>query len=168
MAMPNQYSIAQQAAFEQHAMQADIVAEQDKLRWCDLLLIQFPLWWFSVPAILKGWFDRVFTKGFAYDAGQWFNTAPLFGRKAMLVATTQAPEISYQASGLNGDINTLLQPIHHTLHFVGFSVLAPFMAYGVMDNQQLRQQYLKSYPLRLRGLEQASVNLPVPIIAAKG
>ncbi|WP_367133458.1 MULTISPECIES: NAD(P)H-dependent oxidoreductase [Streptomyces] len=39
----------------------DVAAEQEKLRWSDAVILQFPLWWFSAPAILKGWIDRVFT-----------------------------------------------------------------------------------------------------------
>src|SRR5437763_2170041 len=44
----------------------DIAAEQKKLRWSDAVILQFPMWWFSVPAILKGWIDRVFTYEFAH------------------------------------------------------------------------------------------------------
>jgi NAD(P)H dehydrogenase (quinone) len=38
-----------------------------KIEWCDLMIWQFPLWWFSVPAILKGWFDRVFAMAHKSD-----------------------------------------------------------------------------------------------------
>ena len=44
----------------------DIAREQDKLRWADTVILQFPLWWFSMPAILKGWIERVYAYGFAY------------------------------------------------------------------------------------------------------
>lgn len=50
-------------AFASGLQSPDISAEQDKLRWADALILQFPLWWFSMPAILKGWVDRVY----AYD-----------------------------------------------------------------------------------------------------
>ena len=46
-------------AFENGWQSVDIAGEQDKLRWADTLILQFPLWWFSMPAILKGWIDRV-------------------------------------------------------------------------------------------------------------
>ena len=45
-------------------------AEQDKLRWADALILQFPLWWFTMPAILKGWVERVYAYGFAYGVGE--------------------------------------------------------------------------------------------------
>ncbi|MEK8171985.1 NAD(P)H-dependent oxidoreductase [Streptomyces sp. M19] len=53
-------------AYTDGTLSEDIRAEQDKLRWADTIVLQFPMWWFGVPAILKGWFDRVFVKGFAY------------------------------------------------------------------------------------------------------
>src|SRR5215471_18601210 len=45
---------------------ADVTAEQQKLLASDALILQFPLWWFGMPAILKGWVDRVFAYGLAY------------------------------------------------------------------------------------------------------
>ncbi len=44
----------------------DVRAEQEKLGRADALVLVFPLWWSDCPAKLKGWFDRVFTYGFAY------------------------------------------------------------------------------------------------------
>lgn len=44
----------------------DIRVEQDKLKWSDLVVLQFPIWWGSYPAVLKGWIERVLTNGFAY------------------------------------------------------------------------------------------------------
>ena len=68
----------------------DITEEQRRLVWCDLVILQFPLWWFSVPAVLKGWIDRVLAVGFAYGGGRWFEAAPLAGRKALLSVTMGA------------------------------------------------------------------------------
>ena len=49
----------------------DIQAEIDKVRAADFLLVQFPMWWTSVPAILKGWIDRVLAYKVAYGLGEW-------------------------------------------------------------------------------------------------
>lgn len=150
-----QYSIAEKIAYDNDALTKDILIEQEKLRWCDLLILQFPFWWFSVPAILKGWLDRVLAKGFAFEDGKWFDTAPLVGRQALLVTTTQGPEAAYQQGTVNGPIDLLLQPIHHTLHFVGFATHQPFVGYGVMDSDELkRQNYLQAYAKRLSALQQ--------------
>src|SRR5690606_4442214 len=55
-------------AYQAGAQSADITAEQERLLAADTLILQFPLWWFSMPAIMKGWVDRVFTNGFGYGA----------------------------------------------------------------------------------------------------
>ena len=110
----------------------DIKAELDKLDWCDVLIFQFPLWWFGLPAILKGWVDRVFAMGKIYGRGKWFDNGAFKGKKAMLSLTTGGAEPMYSPTGLDGDINTILFPINHgILRFVGFDVLPPFIAWGV-------------------------------------
>src|SRR5690348_17314330 len=53
----SQYFLAQQDAYQKHALVDDINAEIKKVSWADHIIFQFPLWWFSTPAILKGWFD---------------------------------------------------------------------------------------------------------------
>ncbi len=47
-------------AFADHTQATDIEVEQEKLLWADAVIFQFPMWWFSMPAILKGWFERVY------------------------------------------------------------------------------------------------------------
>jgi len=49
----------------------DVQAEITKVLACDALIFQFPMWWFAMPAILKGWVDRVFAAGVAYGGGRW-------------------------------------------------------------------------------------------------
>lgn len=56
---------ATKASPEAGKLSGDIRREQDKLPRADTLVVQFPLWWFGPPAILKGWFDRLFVQGFA-------------------------------------------------------------------------------------------------------
>ncbi|MCP1623700.1 NAD(P)H-dependent oxidoreductase [Pseudomonas nitroreducens] len=117
---------------------SDIAAEQEKLRWADTVILQFPLWWFSMPAILKGWFERVYAYGFAYGVGEhsdarWgdrYGEGNLAGKRAMLVVTTGGWESHYSARGINGPIDDLLFPIHHgVLHYPGFDVLPPYLIY---------------------------------------
>src|SRR5690606_20152940 len=50
-------------AFDTGTLTPDVRAEQEKLLWADTVIFQFPLWWYTMPAILKGWFDRVFKIG---------------------------------------------------------------------------------------------------------
>lgn len=148
--LPDQYSLAQKQASEHATFAKDIQQEQEKLLWCDQLILQFPLWWFGAPAILKGWLDRVLAKGFAYDKEKLFDHALLKARKAWIVTTTQSPEASYRLGGMHGPIEDFLKPFHHTLRFVGFSIEAPFIAYGVDGaDASLREAYLNQYRKKL-------------------
>ncbi|WP_439877006.1 NAD(P)H-dependent oxidoreductase (plasmid) [Bacillus mycoides] len=69
-----------------------------------LIIFQFPLWWYSVLGILKGWFDRVFTSGFIYSRDERYDTGKLKGRKAMLSTTTGSPKHAYTPYGMDGDM----------------------------------------------------------------
>lgn len=133
----------------------DIVAEQEKLLWADFLILQFPLWWFSLPAIMKGWVDRVFTTGFSYGGGKLYDKGGLKGKKAMLTLTTGGPASRYSPTGLNEDIEKILFAINHgILHFVGMEVLPPFIAWSpARVGDESRKQYLEDYRQRLLNLE---------------
>lgn len=128
------------AAFAADALTDDVRAEQEKLQWADALILQFPLWWYSMPAILKGWVDRVYSYGFAYGVGEhsdrhWgdrFGEGRFAGKRAMLIVTTGGWEEHYSERGINGPIDDLLFPINHgILYYPGFDVLPPFVAYRV-------------------------------------
>ncbi|MEN0104960.1 MAG: NAD(P)H-dependent oxidoreductase [Pseudomonas sp.] len=125
-------------AFAAGRQAADIEAEQDKLRWADTVIFQFPLWWFSMPAILKGWFERVYAYGFGYGVGEhsdarWgdrYGEGNLAGKRAMLVVTTGGWASHYSERGINGPMDDLLFPIQHgMLFYPGFEVLPPFLLY---------------------------------------
>jgi NAD(P)H dehydrogenase (quinone) len=131
-------------AFTEGAQTADVAAEQDKLRRADLVIFQFPMWWFSMPAIMKGWFERVYAYGFAYGVGEhsekrWgkrYGEGVLRGKRAMLVVTTGGWAEHYSERGINGPIDDLLFPIQHgMLFYPGFDVLPPFVVFksGAMD-----------------------------------
>lgn len=110
----------------------EIVNEQKKLLWCDVLILQFPMWWFAPPAILKGWIDRVMTYGFAYTPTQRFENGLLKGRRALVSVTTGAHGNVFAPDGMDGDIHRILWPIHNgVLRYVGFDVLPPFISHGI-------------------------------------
>ena len=145
----------EKVAVELGTLAHDITIEQKKLLDCDLLILQFPLWWFSMPAILKGWMDRVLSMGFAYGGGQWYDTGSLKGRKAMLSITTGGPDFMYSPLGRNGNIEKILFPIQHgILYFCGFEVLPPFIAYSPAHaTDEQRAQMLDEYHQRLAALD---------------
>ncbi|MEB6334360.1 NAD(P)H-dependent oxidoreductase [Serratia rhizosphaerae] len=62
------FSAADMAAFQQTgAVPPDVLAEQARIDRADALVLVFPVYWWSMPGLLKGWIDRVFTNGWAYD-----------------------------------------------------------------------------------------------------
>ncbi len=131
-------SLDSKRAYAAGRQSSDIAAEQEKLRWADTVILQFPLWWFSMPAILKGWVERVYAYGFAYGVGEhsdarWgdrYGEGYLAGKRAMLVVTAGGWASHYGPRGINGPIDDLLFPIHHgVLFYPGFDVLPPYLVY---------------------------------------
>lgn len=147
----------QTRAFATGTQAPDIVAEQEKVTRAELLILQFPIWWFGMPAIMKGWADRVFARGFAYVGGRKYDTGLLRGKTAMVVATTGTSADTYAPDGIDGDILNVLWPVHNgLLRYCGFDVLAPFVAYmpGRVGDTG-RAQYLRDYRQRLLELDTA-------------
>lgn len=146
-----QYDREQKHAHEHGAFAADIQAEIDKLLWCDTLVLQFPLWWFSVPAILKGWIDRVFVNGVAYGKGRRMDSGGLRGRRAMLALTTGCYESMVAEDGLLGALEVNLWHLNAgTLAYTGMQVLPPFVAWSIHYTEAAeRERYLAAYEQHL-------------------
>lgn len=118
-------------AYAAGQLPADVREEQRKLGAADLVVLQFPLWWYGPPAILKGWFDRVLTNGFAYgttDAATGiplrYGDGPLAGRRALVIVTAGEDDRSVGTRGVSGDMDSLLFPVTHgTLWYTGIEPL---------------------------------------------
>lgn len=131
------YHRASGEAYASGVQSPDIAAEQAKLLWADVVVLQFPLWWFSMPAILKGWLDRVFAHGFAIGVPkpgtrQWlrYGEGTLSGRRAMLAVTTGGREAQFSDRGINGTMGDLLFPLNHgVFHYTGMAPLEPFVTF---------------------------------------
>lgn len=152
-----QYDREQKQASQRHGFTDDIQQEIDKVLACDLLILQFPLWWFSVPAIMKGWIDRVFANGTAYgSAGMRFDNGGLKGRRAMLAFTTGCFPGMMEPDGLLGQRDVILWHLQHgTFGYSGLQVLEPFIGWSIQyTDEAQRAEYLDQYAARLRSLEQ--------------
>jgi NAD(P)H dehydrogenase (quinone) len=101
------------------------------LRSADALVLQFPLWWFGAPAILKGWMDRVFVYGALYSSRQRHEHGPLRGRAALLSVTTGSSAAACAPDGREGDTRLLLWPLMYALRYVGYDVLEPHLIHDV-------------------------------------
>lgn len=155
---PSRFSLAreQTVAMENGTISQDIAVEQAKLSKADLVIFQFPIWWFGMPAIMKGWADRVFARGFAYHTGRKYDTGMFKGKRAMIAATTGTSADTYAPDGIDGDILAVLWPIHNgLLRYTGFDVLPPYIAYMPgREDDATRKKQLDAYRQRLEALDQ--------------
>ncbi len=144
-------------ASQQNGFSAELEAEIAKLEACDLLVFNFPLWWFGMPAILKGWVDRVFAAGRIYGGPKLYEGG-LGGarKKAMVMLTTGGGPEGYSGYGVNPSLEQILKPIEHGIFwFNGFLPLAPFVAWSpARSGQEQRQADLLRLDSRLRSLDQ--------------
>lgn len=140
-----------------------VAAEIALLDAADLLILQYPMWWHLPPAMLKGWFDRVLVYGGVYASRKRFELGRFLGKRAMLSVTVATSQQTYAFDGRSGDINLLLWPVNFSLAYVGYTVLAPFVAYGVeaglrySDDATLKTRLLgvaESLKERMRSLDQ--------------
>lgn len=149
------YALEQRINYENQTIAADIAAEVEKVKAADLIIFSFPLHWFSVPAILKGWIDRVFVSGLTYGGKRFYDQGGLKGKKALLSFTLGGREHMFGDTAIHGEIETMLRPLlRGTLYYVGMDVLPPFIGYHIpYIDQAAREQILKEYSDYLRNIE---------------
>lgn len=132
----------------------DVAQQVDLLRQADLLVMVQPMWWFSLPAMAKGWIDRTFVNGYAYDypgPPPW--PGPLTDKRALAVFTS-----SYEAGDYGGDrlrpVEDVLYPLlWGTFAYTGMQVLRPFIAYAADSVDAVaRAGYLAALRERLRAI----------------
>jgi NAD(P)H dehydrogenase (quinone) len=139
-------------AFKTKGYAPAIQREIDNLLWADLVILQFPIWWFGPPAILKGWMDRVFVPGHTYGRGKWFETGGMAGKRALVSATATASAASYSWRGRYGDLDNLLWPVLLSLRFVGFDVLKPHLSGEAHSSEEHRKALIHAYAKRVAGI----------------
>lgn len=155
----------QRHAYKTNTLPDDIKREIERLERCDLLILQFPLWWHQQPAILKGWFDRVFVAGGLYTSKMRYDRGYFKGKRAICSVTSGAPLETFTTNGrAGGTIDTLLHPLNFSLHYMGFSVLPPYLftevqgagfTYKSTDEfQRHLQKHLRNWEKHLRRIYQ--------------
>lgn len=154
------YALEQRLGVKSQSLAADIQQELDKLLWADLLILNFPIYWFSAPAILKGWIDRVLVSGICYGGKRFYDQGGLAGKRALVTVTLGGREHMFGEGAIHGPLEDMLRPIlRGTLAYVGLEVLPPFVAWHVpYISQEARQEFLASYQTRL---QQLSDDLPL-------
>ncbi|WP_182016432.1 NAD(P)H-dependent oxidoreductase [Vibrio alginolyticus] len=105
----------------------NIDREQQRLREHDVVIFQFPLYWYSTPAILKEWQDLVLEYGFAYGT----DGTALQGKTMLCVLCAGGKEEAYKAEGYNHfTIRQLLAPIEQMSALTGMNYIAPLAMFG--------------------------------------
>lgn len=103
----------------------DVAAEQQALLNADVVVLQFPIFWYSSPAILKKWLDDVWTYGFAYGEGG----DKLKGKKLLVSVTTGGVEDAYTSDKM-GTLEELLKPIQSSAIYASFEWLGIEASYA--------------------------------------
>jgi NAD(P)H dehydrogenase (quinone) len=162
---PLNVSLEQRHGWNSQSLAADIRTELHQLLEADLLLLVFPLWWFGMPAILKGWIDRVFVSGPVYGRSAVFERGRLSGKRAIVAVTTGAPSQAFGPGSLNGEMVDILWPLlMGVLGFTGMQVLPPFVGYHVpYVGDEGRAKILADWRLYLRNINNHTP-LPMPQI----
>ncbi|WP_412031828.1 NAD(P)H-dependent oxidoreductase [Metamycoplasma buccale] len=102
-------------------LEDDLVKAQENIKWADEIIIIYPLWWGTIPALLKGFIDRIFLPGFAF---KYHNNDPFWdkllkGKTARIFSTCDSPEVYQNLWLLNTDFILLKRAI---LGFSGIKV----------------------------------------------
>lgn len=122
-------SAAELGALNDGRVPEAIAREQESLRWAEGLVLVYPLWWFDRPAILKGWFDKVLTNGFAFDYTAEGARGLLPQHKALIVVTVGGSRQDYRDMDAE---ELIIRPVSDgTLGFCGISDVDHRLLYGV-------------------------------------
>ena len=151
----------------------DVVVEQQKLLAADAVVLQFPMWWYSVPAILKSWIERVYVWGFGFgykDGSNRFRFGDgiLKGRRALVNVQTGGSAADYGLRGINGPIEQLLFPLTHgALFYAGMDVLPTHAVHSTMrvSTAEEVEAIKAAWRVRLAGL---FTDTPVPFRSQNG
>lgn len=100
----------------------NVKAEQEALALADLIILQYPIYWYNMPPILKQWFDKVLTYGFAFGTG-----SKIAGKSLMASVTAGSPEHAYQ----KGEMERILLPIKASAAFCKLNYLPHVASYGI-------------------------------------
>lgn len=124
------YALEQRHALKHGTLAADIRREIEAVTASELLVLVFPVFWFSLPAMLKGWIDRVFVSGLFYGGRRIYGEGGMVGRKALVLASLGGREHMFGDGAIHGPLadGMLRHLLQGTLGYVGFEVLEPFFA----------------------------------------
>ena len=124
----------------------DVEAEQEKLRWADVIVFQVPIFWYSMPSLLRKWIEDVVVHGFAYGS----EGTALQGKKLIASFTTGGPAEAYTAESFVGYtieqiLDTQLKP---TANLCGLQLQPYVCTFGVSYANRTDAQALETMKQR--------------------
>ena len=123
----------------------DIELEKNLLSEHDRIVLQYPVYWYSMPALAKKWIEAVLQYGWAYGEG---GTA-LHGKEFLASLTAGATKQSYQGGGSSHfSMNEFLKPVEQTAYYTGMTYLPAFKIFSSMtisdeDLETAAKEYVK-------------------------
>lgn len=153
------YALEQRNGYKTSSLAPDIQEEVDKLIWAQQVIFSFPVYWCSVPAIMKGWIDRVLLSGIVYGGLRFYDRGGMAGKKAVVACTVGGQEHMFAKNGIHGPINDMLKHLlQGTLGYAGFDVPRPFVGWHVPYlNDVQRTEILDQYRRYLAHLDRAEL-----------
>lgn len=129
----------------------DLAREQQRVLKADFIIWLYPIWWGGVPAILKGWFDRVMAFGFAYADGKRFDSGFFKNKTGILCLTTGGTVERFSVGNVYGPIDQVLYPTQHLMvEYLGMKTFPPFVAYAAPRiDAEGREAYLRQWRARV-------------------
>jgi len=111
-----------------------VLGEQARIARSEALIFVFPVWWWSMPAMLKGWIDRVWNNGWAYGARK------LPHARALLIATASGNADDYRRRGYDVAMETQL--VVGIMKYCGIARSELRVLYEVTESAERRREHL--------------------------
>ncbi|MET7399353.1 NAD(P)H-dependent oxidoreductase [Dactylosporangium sp. NPDC005572] len=145
------YQTEQAHASAERGYTPELAREQRRVERAAVIILVFPLWWGGVPAILKGWFERVLAYGFAYEDSMRYDTGFFRGRSGLMGIVTGGTRERFSERGTYGAIEQVLWPTQHCMvEYLGLNTMEPFVAYAAPRvSMQQRREYLHQWRQRV-------------------
>ena len=131
---------------EEHApnFQFDITKEQALLIEHDVIVLQFPMYWYSCPALMKHWIDEVWNRGFAYGGGNH----KLEGKTLVCATSAGGTKEDFLAGGFYGfSVEEFFRPFEISAKFCKMNYDRPLVVYNALD---LSDEDLEAHAKRYR------------------
>jgi NAD(P)H dehydrogenase (quinone) len=150
------YALEQRHAYAQESLAPDVAEEVANVIWADTVVLNFPIFWFSVPAIMKGWIDRVLLSGPFYGGLRFYDRGGMAGKTAWVTLTLGGRPHMFGDGAIHGELETMLRHLlRGTLGYVGFRVLEPFVGFHIpYISAEERDAVMESFRDDVRRIDQ--------------